>query len=75
MSEHIDNTAHAIVNAGNVQEGSATEYIVNSTDSGKLYGVEIGAESIYKCLCPAGEHKGYCSHIEAVKLSRGNKIQ
>ena len=70
MSEHIEKKAQEICAQGNVQSLSDSEYLVKSNTSGVIYGVEIGNEGIYKCSCKAGEHRGFCSHIEAVKLQR-----
>ncbi len=66
MSEHILNKAKAIVIAGNVKPISATEYLVKSTDSGKLYDISIGDQNIMSCNCTAYEYRGQCSHVLAV---------
>ncbi len=75
MSEHIDSKAQSIIMAGNVMEVDDRAYIVKSTTSSKLYNVNVDTQGIFICSCPAGEHKGYCSHIEAVKQTRESNLK
>ena len=74
MSEHIDNKAKSIIANGNIIQVDDGAYIVKST-SGSTYNVNVDTQGIFICSCPAGEHKGYCSHIEAVKLTRESEIK
>ena len=72
-SENVLKKAQEIVSSNNVQQVSSSDYLVKSTSSGTIYGVEIGVQGIFKCECQSAEHRGYCSHIEAVKLSINNE--
>ncbi len=74
MSEHIDSKAKAIINNNGVLEIADNKYLVRST-SGGTYTVSVDGNGIFLCTCPAGEHKGYCSHIEAVKITRESVIE
>lgn len=75
MSEHIDSKAKSIINNGFVMQVDDSAYIIKSTTSGSNYNVNVDSQGIFSCTCPAGEHKGYCSHIEAVKITRESEIK
>lgn len=74
MSEHIDYKANAIVEAGNVQSISETEYLVKSIDTGILYNVILGKQENnnlgYLCNCTAGKYEHSCKHGKAVEIYR-----
>ena len=73
MSEHIEKKAQEICAQGNVQSLSDSEYLVKSNTSGVIYGVDINSSGIYSCQCKSCEHRGFCSHIEAVKIVKQGK--
>ena len=73
MSEHIDSKAKSIINNGNIMKVDEGAYIVKST-SGSTYNVNVDSNGIFICSCLAGQHKGYCSHIEAVKITRESEL-
>ncbi len=74
MSEHIEYKAKAIVEAGNVQTISDTEYLVKSSDTGTLYNVVVGKQETnelgYLCNCTAGSYEHSCKHGRAVEIYR-----
>lgn len=75
MSEHIDTKAKSIIANGYVMQVDDGAYIVKSPTSGSNYNVSVDKLGIFLCSCPAGEHKGYCSHIQAVKITRESAIE
>ena len=75
MSEHIDTKAKSIIDNGYVMQVDNGAYIVKSPTSGSNYNVNVDKLGIFLCTCPAGEHKGYCSHIQAVKQTRESEIK
>ena len=72
-SDNCLRKAQTIVQEDLIQELNDVSYLVKSNTSGVIYGVDINSSGIYSCQCKSCEHRGFCSHIEAVKIVKQGK--